>query len=112
VPARLAHHRSSGHERRDAQLRRHQPDQAPGRRLLERLTVKLLILGRHEHHHPAGMVDGPVAGAAARRNGTTKRCLQLAGFERGVNTRLRHSAGEVGREGRGTPSRHQRCATT
>ena len=57
---------SSHQQRPHTNLRRHQPDQAPGQRFLEGLPEKRLFLGREQHHHPAGMIDGPIAGAAAR----------------------------------------------
>jgi hypothetical protein len=69
VPARLAHHFASGHERFAAQFRRQQPDQAPGQRFFQRAAGKRLFLGGHEDDDSAGVVDRPIAVTAARSPG-------------------------------------------
>lgn len=83
MPARLAHHFSSDHEWLSAHLRRHQPDQASGKRFLERAAVKGLLLGGVQEHHPAREVDGPVARtvgvlAIAERHRPRMPCFHVA----------------------------------
>ena len=54
----------SSEERSDANLRRHEPDQAPGERFLERLAREVLFLRRVRGHDPARVVDA--AGSTVR----------------------------------------------
>ena len=46
-------------KRTEAQLWRHQPDQAPGQRFFQRAAVELLFLGGVQRHHPTGVVHVP-----------------------------------------------------
>ena len=85
----------SGKKRSDPQLWRHQPDQTPGKRRLEGLAVEVLFLRRMERHHPAGVIDGPIAVAAASRNRTPEGVLERAAFEGGIDPSLSHGPGEI-----------------
>jgi hypothetical protein len=50
----------------DSQLRRHQPHQPPGERVLQHRGGEILFIRTVVRHHPAGMIDGPGAGATPR----------------------------------------------
>jgi hypothetical protein len=49
-------------KRPDPDLRRHQPDQTPGERFLERAAIKRPLLRRAQGHHSAGMIDSAGVG--------------------------------------------------
>jgi hypothetical protein len=49
-------------KRPDPDLRRHQPDQTPGERFLERAAIIRPLLRRAQGHHAAGMIDGAGVG--------------------------------------------------
>ena len=74
---------------------RHEPHQTPGQRFLQRLAVEVLFLGRVQRHHPAGMVDGPGAIAAAGGDRRAEGILQGAAFERRIDAGMRNGAGEI-----------------
>lgn len=69
----------SDQQRPDPSLRDYEPQEAPGEAFPERLAGDVLLLGRMERHHPAGMVDVPRAGAAATRDGLRERIPRDAG---------------------------------
>ena len=97
-------------ERADPQLGRHQPHQAPGQRFLERPAVELLPFRGIQRHHPAGMVDVPLAIAPTVRDFTEEGILQNAAFECRIDAGVRNRAGEISGKDRTFGSAHQRCS--
>jgi hypothetical protein len=101
-------------ERPDPQLRCHQPDQAPGKRFLERLAVKGLLFRRMQRHHPARMVDVPRARAAARGDRAAQRVLEGTAVQRGIDARLGDGTGGTRRvirvQHRTITRAHQHCS--
>ena len=75
-------------KRPDAQLRRHEPDQAPGERLFQRPAIELVPFRGIQRHHPAGgarrAIDGPIAGAAMGADCGQEPISQGAIVERGA----------------------------
>jgi len=90
----------SGDERTHANLRRHEPDQAPGERFLERPAREGLFLRGEQENHPARMIDRPVAGAASRGDRSSKCVLQLANGQSWIDAGSGDSASEITRENR------------
>ena len=66
---------------------RYEPLQAPGKRFLERLAIEGLLFRGMQRHHPARVVDGPGARAAAVRD------LAMEGSLRGAVVESRSDAG-------------------
>jgi hypothetical protein len=72
----------------NAQLRRHEPHQAPGERFFQRLAVKVQLLQGMERDHPASVIDIPGAIPLPRSNGFAQRILQGATLECGIDAGL------------------------
>jgi hypothetical protein len=85
----------SGQKWPDSQLRRHEPHQTPGERLFQRLAIEILFLARVQRHHPARMVDGPGAIAAARGDRCSQDILQGAAVQGRVHAGLGEGASEI-----------------
>ena len=99
--------RASGDERYNAQLRRHEPDEAPGEGFLERLAVEVLLVGGVQRHHQAGMIDVPPARAAAGGDRAAERILQGAIVQRRIDAGL--SRRPIPHRGSGNPPRPSVC---
>jgi hypothetical protein len=97
-------------ERPDSKLRGHHPHETPRQRFLQRLAGDVLLVWRMERHHPARVVDGPGARAAAGGDRAPEGILEATAFSRRIDSGMRNRAGEIRGEDRTIARVHQRCS--
>jgi hypothetical protein len=86
------------------------PDTRPG--LPPASCRRSLARPAMQRHHPARMVDGPGARAAAGGNGMAKGILQGASVQRGINPGPGDGASEIWCQVQTITRAHQRCSSS